>query len=248
MPVLIEYPSFIQQDTEPAPAVLHEVQTTSIELPELITKDQLSAPTTEKLQVERSIREPEDIDIPIAPVEELLSFISVLQLPEDAAMSVDNLEAIPSSEILTLPPICAEVTKAVADLEIKLPEAAEGAKDLLVSIVQAIDEVVRLRIDGSSLAPYAEEQLHDLCIELFTRLELPCTNETVMEFVQGIMTTKHLLQLATDTSAVPTEKGTHEIKQEHDPIFGGMLQHFEDYVARAIGTQALHSTSLTIVS
>jgi len=180
---------------------------------------------------------------------EFVDFVSFLNPTEPIRIDKpETITALKEVEIAPLPPICIEVTGAIQKLQELEPEAAELAVGILQAINMKIDEVIKLRLKGSENAPEAEEKLQELCIKLFITLNIPYTTETVMEFVQGIVQAKQMAQAFADKTAASTEKGTHEIKEEHDPIFGVMFQENEDDLKRAIGNRAVQNYQFALAS
>ncbi|MDB5182640.1 MAG: hypothetical protein JWO47_424 [Candidatus Saccharibacteria bacterium] len=176
------------------------------------------------------------------PTVEFLDFVSLLDLPDfRTEENAESVEILKEMEISPLPPVCIEVVNAIHFLQETDPERAMAAIETLHKMSLAIDKIVALRLNGSELAPDAEEKLQDLCIQLFTQLGWALEPEKIMEFMQGMMQAKQIAQVISDRKAPITEQGTHEIKDEHDPIFGGLIQEIEDYLTRAIGTHAVRN-------
>jgi len=158
-----------------------------------------------------------EIDEPAVYVQEYKDFAAVLGITEPILNEQQTLEVQP------LPPICVEVAAAMQELA---PEPAEAAQEMLQNIMIKIDEVVEQRISGSELAPASEEELEQLCIELFEYLGIEHTPETVMEFVAGIMRTKKLSLETEESNAEQYDDGTHEIKLDDDQTPGRLAQIF----------------------
>lgn len=173
---------------------------------------------------------------------DFIGFTSLLKIPEQPNLQDgETITILSEMEIEPLPFVCIEVVIAIQELQNSDPEAAKAAVVTMREISLAVDEVMKLRLSGSELAIEAEEKLEILCIELFTRLGWALEPEKMMELMQGVMQTKQTAQVFTDKKAALSDRGTHEIKHEHDPIFGGMIQEIEDYLMRAIGTHAVRS-------
>lgn len=180
---------------------------------------------------------------------ELMDFAALLNLPElPENNNPETVEILNDIEIAPLPQVCIEVTTKINELQVLEPESAQAAVEMLQNITFAIDEVIELRMSGSELAPETEAKLQELCIELFTALGINHTPETVMEFVQGIMQAKQMAQAIADKTAPSTEKGTHEIKHEHDPVFDLAFHQLEDYMARALGIRAVRNTQFALAA
>ena len=152
-----------------------------------------------------------------------------------------SAEILHEMDIAPLPPVTIKVSEAIQELQITDPERADAAIEVLQKISFAIDEVIKLRQNKDEMAPNAEEDLQILCIELFSRLGWALEPETMMEFIQGVMQAKQMMQIFAEKEAVQNESGTREFKKEHDPLFGGILQESEDDLTRAIGTHAVRN-------
>ncbi len=178
---------------------------------------------------------------------EYIQFATLLDVPNipDAA-DTETVAVLKHVEVTPLPIVCIEVMQAIQLLQATEPEQAKAAVEDLQKISIAVDKVIQLRASGNELAPDAEEKLEILCIELFSRLGWALEPETMKEFIQGVILTKQTVQIFAAKKATEDEQGTHEIKQEHDQIFGGLIQGIEDSLTRAIGTRAVQNYQFSL--
>jgi hypothetical protein len=176
----------------------------------------------------------EEIILPVEQ-EQIIEFACLFMPVEEFKITEEITEILNSTEIEPLPPVCIEVTTKILELA---PEPAELAKEMLNEIVQVIDRVIEMRINGSDEAIVSEEKLEQLCIMLFEYLGIVYTPEAVMEFVTGIIRTRQLLPIEAMQRAQnnDTDEGTHELKM------GRLFQMFHYPSTRRLGTLILQLT------
>lgn len=139
-----------------------------------------------------------------------------------------------------LPQVCVEVINKFATLEL---EQAEKASSLLQKISNLnIKDTSLIQLNSHELAPLEEQELEQLCRELFKSLDIPYTPEAAVEFSKAVFRIQELKNILTIQPDMWLDTSMHEVLAgDVNPSFMQVLEQS----TRKLGSLILQLTGAT---